>query len=170
MTRRQGRSVENDPGVAALLDCDSDAIVFVAKAWDYQVRVALRSTEEDNLAAITQSVQAAIKRGKEAAVDCEHFFDGFKANEAYALACAKVAVDAGARWIVLCDTNGGSLPHEIERIVTRVRGSFPAKSLAFTRMTTRARRSPIRSPPCAPARARFRARSTAWASVAATPI
>ncbi len=66
MTRRQGRSVENDPGVAALLDCDSDAIVFVAKAWDYQeLRVALRSTEEDNLAAITQSVQAAIKHGEE---------------------------------------------------------------------------------------------------------
>jgi 2-isopropylmalate synthase len=129
MTRRQGRSVENDPGVAALLDCDSDAIVFVAKAWDYQVRVALRSTEEDNLAAITQSVQAAIKRGKEAAVDCEHFFDGFKANEAYALACAKAAADAGARWIVLCDTNGGSLPHEIERIVTRVARVIPGEKL-----------------------------------------
>ncbi len=129
MTRRQGRSVENDPGVAALLDCDSDAIVFVAKAWDYQVRVALRSTEEDNLAAITQSVQAAIKRGKEAAVDCEHFFDGFKANEAYALACAKAAADAGARWIVLCDTNGGSLPHEIERIVTRLARVIPGEKL-----------------------------------------
>ncbi len=81
MTRRQGRSVENDPGVAALLDCKSDAVVFVGKAWDYQVRVALRSTEEDNLAAISQSVGAAVARGKEAAVDCEHFFDGFKANE-----------------------------------------------------------------------------------------
>ena len=80
MTRRQGRSVENDPGVAALLDCKSDAVVFVGKAWDYQVRVALRSTEEDNLAAISQSVGAAVARGKEAAVDCEHFFDGFKAN------------------------------------------------------------------------------------------
>ncbi len=117
MTRRQGRSVENDPGVRALLDCASDAVVFVAKAWDYQVRVALRSTEEDNLQAIAQSVRAVVARGKEAIVDCEHFFDGFKGNEAYALACAKAAADAGARWIVLCDTNGGSLPHEVERIV-----------------------------------------------------
>ncbi|MFY9658415.1 MAG: citramalate synthase [Methylocystis sp.] len=125
MTRRQGRSVENDPGVAALLDCASDAVVFVAKAWDYQVRVALRSTEEDNLQAITQSVRAVIARGKEAIVDCEHFFDGFKSNESYALACAKAAADAGARWVVLCDTNGGSLPHEVERIVREATKHIP---------------------------------------------
>ena len=98
MTRRQGRSVENDPGVAALLDSAGDAVVLVAKAWDYQVRVALRSTLDDNLAAIDQSVRAVVRRGKEAAVDYEHFFDGFKANEAYALACAKAAFAAGARW------------------------------------------------------------------------
>ena len=129
MTRRQGRSVENDPGVAALLDCASDAVVFVAKAWDYQVRVALRSTEEDNLQAITQSVRAVVARGKEAIVDCEHFFDGFKSNEAYALACAKAASEAGARWIVLCDTNGGSLPHEVERIVHEVTKHIPGERL-----------------------------------------
>ena len=129
MTRRQGRSVENDPGVAALLDCASDAVVFVAKAWDYQVRVALRSTEEDNLQAITQSVRAVVARGKEAIVDCEHFFDGFKSNEAYALACAKAASEAGARWIVLCDTNGGSLPHEVERIVREVTKHIPGDRL-----------------------------------------
>jgi 2-isopropylmalate synthase len=131
MTRRQGRSVENDPGVAALLDCKSDTVVFVAKAWDYQVRVALRSTEEDNLDAITQSVSAAVARGKEGAVDCEHFFDGFKANEAYALACAKAAHDAGAHWIVLCDTNGGTLPHEVERIVARVAQVIPGEKLGI---------------------------------------
>ena len=120
MTRRQGRSVENDPGVAALLDSAADAVTFVAKSWDYQVKVALRSTEEDNLEGITQSVKAAVSRQKEAAVDCEHFFDGFKANPGYALACAKAAYDAGARWVVLCDTNGGTLPHEVERIVAEV--------------------------------------------------
>lgn len=120
MTRRQGRSVENDPGVAALLDSAADAVTFVAKSWDYQVRVALRSTEEDNLEGITQSVKAAVTRKKEAAVDCEHFFDGFKDNPDYALACAKAAYDAGARWVVLCDTNGGTQPHEVERIVTEV--------------------------------------------------
>jgi len=129
MTRRQGRSVENDPGVAALLAADCDAVTFVAKSWDYQVRVALRSTEEDNLAAITQSVSAAIARGKEAAVDCEHFFDGYKANRDYALQCAKAAHDAGARWIVLCDTNGGTLPHEVERIVAEVARVIPGERL-----------------------------------------
>ncbi|MBI1981579.1 MAG: citramalate synthase, partial [Methylocystis sp.] len=125
MTRRQGRSVENDPGVAALLDSGADVITFVAKSWDFQVRVALRSTEEDNLEGVTQSVKAATARGKEVAVDCEHFFDGFKANRDYALACARAAYDAGARWIVLCDTNGGALPHEVEAIVVEVVRHIP---------------------------------------------
>ena len=125
MTRRQGRSVENDPGVAALLDSSADVVTFVAKSWDFQVRVALRSTEEDNLASVTQSVNAAVARGKEVAVDCEHFFDGFKANPDYALACARAAHAAGARWVVLCDTNGGTLPHEVERIVAEVVKQIP---------------------------------------------
>ncbi|MBM3576739.1 MAG: citramalate synthase [Alphaproteobacteria bacterium] len=125
MTRRQGRSVENDPGVAALLDSGADAVTFVAKSWDFQVHVALRSTEEDNLEALTQSVRAAVARGKEVAVDCEHFFDGFKANRDYALACAKAAYDAGAHWVVLCDTNGGALPHEVEGIVAEVVKHIP---------------------------------------------
>ena len=125
MTRRQGRSVENDPGVAALLDSGADVVTFVAKSWDFQVRVALRSTEEDNLEGVTQSVRAAVARGKEVAVDCEHFFDGFKANPDYALACAKAAYETGARWIVLCDTNGGALPHEVEAIVAKVVEHIP---------------------------------------------
>jgi 2-isopropylmalate synthase len=131
MTRRQGRSVENDPGVAALLAADCDVIVFVAKSWDFQVRVALRSTDEDNLAAIGQSVAAALARGKEAAVDCEHFFDGYKANPAYALACARAAFEAGARWVVLCDTNGGAQPHEVERIVAEVARAIPGEKLGI---------------------------------------
>jgi len=131
MTRRPGRSVSNDPGVAALLDADCDAIVFVAKSWDYQVRVALRSTEDDNLLAITQTIDAARARGKEVMIDCEHFFDGYKANSAYALACARAAFDAGARWIVLCDTNGGTLPHEVERIVREVTQTIPGDNLGI---------------------------------------
>lgn len=131
MTRRQGRSVDNDPGVAALLDADCDCITFVAKAWDYQVRVALRSTLEDNLDAIGQSIAAAVARGKEVLVDCEHFFDGYKDNPDYALACAKAAYDAGARWVVLCDTNGGSLPHEVERIVSEVAHVIPGERLGI---------------------------------------
>jgi 2-isopropylmalate synthase len=131
MTRRQGRSVDNDPGVAGLLEADCDAVTFVAKSWDYQVRVALRSTLEDNLEAITQSVAAARARDREVAIDCEHFFDGYKANRDYALQCARAASDAGARWIVLCDTNGGTLPHEIERIVSEVAKIIPGERLGI---------------------------------------
>jgi 2-isopropylmalate synthase len=117
MTRRPGRSASNDPGLAALLDAHADAICFVAKSWDYHVRVALETTGEENLASIRDSVAAAKAKGKEVLLDCEHFFDGYKANPQYALACAKAAYDAGARWVVLCDTNGGTLPHEVEKIV-----------------------------------------------------
>jgi 2-isopropylmalate synthase len=131
MTRRQGRSVDNDPGVAALLEADCDMVTFVAKSWDYQVRVALRSTLEDNIAAITQSVAAARAKGREVAIDCEHFFDGYKANKEYALQCAKAAFEAGARWIVLCDTNGGTLPHEVERIVSDVAQIIPGERLGI---------------------------------------
>jgi 2-isopropylmalate synthase len=120
MTRRPGRSASNDPGLAALLQAKADAICFVAKSWDYHVRVALETTEEENLASIRDSVAAAKAAGREVLLDCEHFFDGYKANPEYALACAKAAYEAGARWVVLCDTNGGALPHEVERIVGEV--------------------------------------------------
>jgi 2-isopropylmalate synthase len=125
MTRRPGRSASNDPGLAALLAAEADAICFVAKAWDYHVRVALETSDEENLASIRDSVRAAKVRGREVLLDCEHFFDGYKANPAYALACATAAYDAGARWIVLCDTNGGTLPHEVEKIVGEVCKSIP---------------------------------------------
>lgn len=125
MTRRPGRSTSNDPGLATLLAAQADAICFVAKAWDYHVRVALETTEEENLASIRDSVQAAKDKGREVLVDCEHFFDGYKANSGYALACAKAAHEAGARWVVLCDTNGGTLPHEIEAIVGEVVKQVP---------------------------------------------
>src|SRR4030088_2220064 len=120
MTRRPGRSTSNDPGLAALLEAKADAICFVAKSWDYHVRVALETTPEENLASIRDSVRAAIGKGREVLLDCEHFFDGYKANPEFALACAKAAYDEGARWVVLCDTNGGALPHEVEDIVREV--------------------------------------------------
>jgi 2-isopropylmalate synthase len=125
MTRRPGRSASNDPGLAALLGAQADAICFVAKSWDYHVRVALETTEEENLASIRDSVRAAKAKGREVLLDCEHFFDGYKANPAYALACAKTAYAEGARWIVLCDTNGGTLPHEVEKIVGEVCQEIP---------------------------------------------
>src|SRR5690606_10687183 len=118
MTRRAGISVSNDPGVRALLAAESDAICFVAKSWDYHVRVALGCSNEENLESIRLSVGAAVEAGREAMVDCEHFFDGYKANPDYALACAHAALEAGARWVVLCDTNGGTQPHEV-RAITR---------------------------------------------------
>ncbi len=120
MARRPGRSISNDPGLAALLEAKADAICFVAKSWDYHVRVALETSPEENLASIRDSVRAAARSGREVLLDCEHFFDGYKANPQFALACAKAAVDEGARWVVLCDTNGGALPHEVEKIVGEV--------------------------------------------------
>lgn len=119
MTKRAGVSTSNDPGLAALVQARSDAICFVAKSWDYHVRVALGCSNEENLEAIGASVAAAVAAGREAMVDCEHFFDGFKANPDYALACAKAAYEAGARWVVLCDTNGGTQPSEIRAIVEK---------------------------------------------------
>ncbi len=120
MTKRAGVSASNDPGLNALLNAPADAVCFVAKAWDYHVRVALGCTNGENLEGITQSVQATINKGKEAYVDCEHFFDGYKANPDYAIACAKAAYDAGARWVILCDTNGGTQPDEVRDIVSAV--------------------------------------------------
>ena len=120
MTRRPGRSASNDPGIAALLEAKADAICFVAKSWDYHVKVALETTLDENIASIRDSVKAAKDSGREVLLDCEHFFDGYKANPQFALSCAKAAYDAGARWVVLCDTNGGTLPHEVEIIVGEV--------------------------------------------------
>jgi 2-isopropylmalate synthase len=131
MTKRAGRSAANDPGIAALLEADADVITYVAKTWDYHVHVALGATLEENLEGIAQSIEAAKAKGREAILDCEHFFDGFKANKAYALDCAKTAYAAGARWIVLCDTNGGTLPHEIERIVAEVGRHIPGTHLGI---------------------------------------
>jgi 2-isopropylmalate synthase len=120
MTRRPGRSASNDPGLKGLIDAKADAICFVAKSWDYHVRVALACTLDENLASIRDSIRAARTAGREVLLDCEHFFDGYKANPQYALACAQAAYEEGARWVVLCDTNGGTLPHEVERIVAEV--------------------------------------------------
>jgi 2-isopropylmalate synthase len=131
MTRRPGRSASNDPGLVQLLDAKADAVCFVAKASDYQVRVALETTLEENLASIRDSVRAAKTKGREVLVDCEHFFDGYKANPDYALACAQAAFDEGARWVVLCDTNGGTLPHEVETIVGAVAARIPGANIGI---------------------------------------
>ncbi|AOF90671.1 citramalate synthase [Sinorhizobium sp. RAC02] len=132
MTKRAGISASNDPGLAALLDSKSDAICLVAKSWDYHVRVALGCSNEENLESIAESVKAVVASGREAMVDCEHFFDGYKANPDYALACATTAFASGARWVVLCDTNGGTQPSEVQAIVkTVIAAGVPGENLGI---------------------------------------
>ena len=120
MTKRAGVSAANDPGLAAIFQSSADAVCLVAKTWDYHVKVALGCTNEENLESIAESVKATLQHNKQPLIDCEHFFDGFKANPGYALACAKTAYDSGARWVVLCDTNGGTQPQEVRDIVKAV--------------------------------------------------
>jgi len=131
MTRRPGRSISNDPGFQALLAAKVDAICLVAKSWDFHVEVALGISPEENLDGIKESVAAVVAAGREALLDCEHFFDGYKANPDYALRCAKAAYEAGARWVVLCDTNGGTLPEEVEAIVGEVVKHIPGDRLGI---------------------------------------
>jgi 2-isopropylmalate synthase len=131
MVKRAGRSVSNDPGVQDLLNARVDAICFVAKAWDFHVKTALGCTKEENLESIRQSVAAAVAAGRETMLDCEHFFDGYKANRDYALACVEATLQSGARWAVLCDTNGGTLPEEVEAIVSDVCQEFGGERIGI---------------------------------------
>jgi 2-isopropylmalate synthase len=131
MTRRGGRSTANDPGLNAVIDAEVPATCLVGKTWDFHVETAIKTTLTENLEMISQSVAAAKKRGRESMFDCEHFFDGFKNNSDYALSCAKAAVDGGAAWVVLCDTNGGALPDEVFEIVSAVRAHLPDANLGI---------------------------------------
>jgi 2-isopropylmalate synthase len=131
MVKRAGRSAANDPGLQDLFAAKAKAICFVAKSWDYHVRIALQTTNEDNLLSIRESVERAVAEGREALLDCEHFFDGYKANPDYALDCARTAYESGARWVVLCDTNGGTLPHEVAEIVHAVTQVVPGSHLGI---------------------------------------
>ena len=131
MTRRHGRSAENDPGLAAVLDAETPSVCLVGKTWDWQVEKALGISRKENLRMIADSLELAAKKKRETHFDAEHFFDGYKANPDYALECVKTAHEAGARWIVLCDTNGGSLPHEIDSIVREVTKHIPGGQLGI---------------------------------------
>ncbi|MDA0241064.1 MAG: citramalate synthase [Proteobacteria bacterium] len=131
MTRRAGRSTENDPGLSALLDVGVDAICMVGKTWDFHVHVALEIPLEENVAMIGDSIAHAGTKVGEVLFDAEHFFDGYKENPDYALKCVEAAMEGGARWAVLCDTNGGTMPDEIERIVSEVAARFPGDKLGI---------------------------------------
>src|SRR6202012_2698211 len=131
MTKRSGRSAANDPSLAPVLDAPTDAVCLVGKSWDYQVDVALEIPREENIDNIARSIEAVVAKKREAMLDAEHFFDGYKANPDYALACIKAAHDAGARWLVLCDTNGGTMPEDVYRIVSEVKAKLPGAALGI---------------------------------------
>jgi len=131
MTKKTGRSAENDPGLSSLLNTKASAICLVGKTWDFHVDVALGITKEENLENIKESAKLFVKNKKEFMFDAEHFFDGYKKNPEYALNCVQTAYDEGARWIVLCDTNGGTLPHEVGEIVLKVSKKIPGKNLGI---------------------------------------
>ena len=120
MTKRVGRSAENDDVLAAVLNAATPAVCLVGKCHEFHVTTALGVSLEENRQAIADSFAHVVAQGREALFDAEHFFDGYKANPAYALSCLRAARDAGARWLVLCDTNGGTLPAEVGRIVAEV--------------------------------------------------
>ncbi len=130
MTKRSGRSAANDPGLASLLSSRAPALCLVGKTWDYQVDVAMGIPRSENLDNIAESIAFA-SGNREVLFDAEHFFDGYRANPEYALAALKAADDAGAKCLVLCDTNGGTLPEDIYRIVSDVRARFSAAQLGI---------------------------------------
>ena len=124
MTKRSGRSAQNDPGLAALLSSRAAAVCLVGKTWDFQVDVALGIPRNENLDNINESV-ALVSAKREVLFDAEHFFDGYRANPDYAMNGLKAAQRGGAKWLVLCDTNGGTLPEEAYRIVSEVAAQMP---------------------------------------------
>lgn len=116
MTRRKGLSVAEDPGLRALLDAETPAVAVVGKSWDLHVREVLRTELSENLDMIRETVAFFKEAGREVIFDAEHFFDGYRENPEYALATLRAAQEAGADLLVLCDTNGGSLPDTVSRV------------------------------------------------------
>ncbi|WP_227269372.1 citramalate synthase [Roseobacter weihaiensis] len=120
MTKRAGLSAENDDLLSAVLNARTPAVCLVGKTHDFHVQAALGITLEENTKNIARSIAHLKAQGREPLFDAEHFFDGYRANPAYALETIKAAYDAGARWVVLCDTNGGTLPQEVGRVTAEV--------------------------------------------------
>lgn len=119
-TRQKHLSCEQDSNLQALLDADTPVVTMVGKSSEYHVKLVLAATLEENLAMIRDSVAYMKAQGREVVFDAEHFFDAFIANRDYALATLRTAAEAGADWLVLCETNGGKLPWEVEEIVREV--------------------------------------------------
>lgn len=120
MTKRAGRSAENDDVLAGVLNAGTDTVCLVGKTHVFHVKTALGITNDENLENIRASIAHCVAQNRETMLDAEHFFDGFKADPVYALSCVETALAAGARWVVLCDTNGGTLPGEVAAITATV--------------------------------------------------
>jgi 2-isopropylmalate synthase len=125
-TRRPGGKADSDPQIAALLAAETPVVTVVGKTWTAHVREVLQTTEDENLAMISDTISTLKKAGREVIFDMEHFFDGYKENPGYALMVLRAGNDAGADCLVLCDTNGGVLPSEVERMI----GELPREKLA----------------------------------------
>lgn len=130
-TRKANTKCEDDVLLAALLDAGAKVCTIVGKSWAWQVKEALRVPLEENLAMVKESVAYLKAHGKEVIYDAEHFFDGFKDDPDYALAALSAAVEGGVDVLCLCDTNGGTLPHEIEEIVRTVVTRFPGVTIGM---------------------------------------
>lgn len=120
-TRRVGVAVEDDAQLHALLDARTPVVTLVGKSWDLHVTEVLRTTRQENLKLISDSIAYLKASGREVVFDAEHFFDGYRSDSAYALECLLVAAEAGADWLVLCDTNGGTLPQDVFSVVSSVK-------------------------------------------------
>ncbi len=131
MTKRSGRSADNDPQLRALIETESDSVCLVAKTWDFHVDIALGISLDENISAIKESVDSVVASDKESLIDCEHFFDGFKSNSDFSLRCIEAAIERGSKWVVLCDTNGGTLPNEVFKIVSEVTKRFPGEKIGI---------------------------------------
>jgi 2-isopropylmalate synthase len=124
-TRRADVPVENDPQVRLLLEAETPVVTIFGKSWELQVTEVLRTSVAENQAMIRDTVSHLVKHGREVIYDAEHFFDGYKDSPSHALATLQAAADGGAHCLVLCDTNGGTLPHEIVEICQAVRNHLP---------------------------------------------
>ncbi len=131
MTRRAGHSAANDPNLNALINQDVGSLCIVGKSWDFHMETALGITPEENRSLIADSIAHAVERGKDTLFDAEHFFDGYKHNPDVAMQMIDAAHEAGASWIVLCDTNGGTLPQEIFEITQAVARQIPGEKLGI---------------------------------------
>jgi len=131
MTRRVNKSAANDPGLNTLINSKASSICIFGKSSLFQVKEALGIDENENINMISESILEIKNKNKEPIFDAEHFFDGYKFDQKYAIKCIKSAYESGARWIVLCDTNGGSLPDEVSEIVREVIKYVPGKNLGI---------------------------------------